>query len=93
MSVLLQTGPGDAGEPVKDFRDTNLPLVILEELKDFLEWKKSQWCHGERQQHRIFFLTHKMDQVLAGMADNSQVSALLVAGVKNVCGNINCYQH
>lgn len=29
-----------------------------------------------------------MDQVLAGMADNSQVSAQLVAGVKDPCGQI-----
>lgn len=58
-----------------------------------LAWKTSQQGHGERQQHRIFLYEHKMDQVLAGIADNSQVSALLVAGVKNPRGKINCYQY
>lgn len=67
MSVLLQSCPGDAGEPVKDFRDTNLPLVILEEVRSvplqekegILAWKKSQQCHGERQQHRFFSMHTK----------------------------------
>lgn len=39
---------GDAGEPAKDMRDTNLPLVILEEVRSIpprekegiLGWKK-----------------------------------------------------
>lgn len=42
---------------------------------------------------QTFLHAHKMDQVLAGMADNSQLSALLVAGVKDLCGKINCYQY
>lgn len=35
---------------------------------------------------QIFLHAYKTDQVLAEMADNSQVSALLVAGVKDPWG-------
>lgn len=57
--------------------------------KLFVVWKKPQRCDGER----TFPRTYKMDHALVGMADDSQVPALLVAGVKHPCGKIVCYQH
>lgn len=100
-SVLLQSCPGDAGEPVKDFRDTNLPLVILEEVRSvplqekegIIAWKKISAVPWWKATAQIFLHAHKIHQVLAGMADNSQVSALLVAGIKDLCGKINSYQY
>lgn len=57
--------------------------------KLFVVWKKPQRCDGKR----TFPRTYKMAHALVGMADDSQVPALLVAGVKHPCGKIGCYQH
>lgn len=56
--------------------------------KLFVVWKKPQRSDGER----TFPRTHKTDHALVGMADASQVPALLVAGVKHPCGKIGWYQ-